>query len=101
MTVPLSCREFTDFLTAYVDGDLPLAEAAEFERHIDACPPCGVYLHSYKETVRLARLCAGGRSDPPADAPEGLITAILAARRAGEGRHDDGPLPPRDSSPGA
>jgi anti-sigma factor RsiW len=83
MTVPLSCREFTDFLTAYVDGELPQAERAEFLRHVGACPPCGVYLDNFEETVRLARLCAGGRTEPPADAPEGLIAAILAARRKG------------------
>jgi anti-sigma factor RsiW len=101
MTVPLSCREFTEFLTAYVDSELLSNERAEFERHISACPPCGVYLDSYRETVRLARLCAGGRTDPPADAPEGLITAILAARRAGRAQAGDGRAPAPGKPPDA
>jgi predicted anti-sigma-YlaC factor YlaD len=83
MTVPLTCREFTDFLTAYVDGELPRADVDEFERHVGACPPCNAYLDTYRETVRLVRLCAGGRTEPPGDAPEALIEAILCARRIG------------------
>ena len=80
----LTCREFADFLMAYLDGELPEGERSAFEEHIGACPPCVHYVESYKETVRLGReLCREAAGPPPEDAPEGLIQAILEARKRG------------------
>jgi anti-sigma factor RsiW len=76
----MTCHEFTEFLLAYLDGELPLEQHAEFCRHMDCCPPCGHYLHSYRLTVRLERV-AFAEADPE-DAPEELVRAVLAARRA-------------------
>ncbi len=76
----LTCREFADFLMAYLDGELPADEHAEFQRHMGMCPPCVDYVETYRETVRLGRLCCDPEGPVPADAPERLIQAILAAR---------------------
>ncbi len=79
----LTCREFADFIMAYLDGDLPEAQREAFQEHIGICPPCVHYLDSYKETIRLGCLCRDGEGPPPEDAPEALVEAILAARRKG------------------
>lgn len=78
----MNCREFTEFLMAWVDGELPPAAAADFDKHIALCPPCGQYLDSYRATVRMGRaLCEDEAGPPPDDPPQELVDAILAARR--------------------
>ena len=79
----LTCREFADFLMAYLDEELADVQRDEFEQHIELCPPCVHYLATYAETVRLGKeCCADGDGPPPEDAPETLVQAILAARKA-------------------
>jgi anti-sigma factor RsiW len=34
------CRRTDERLASYTDGELPPAERADVERHLDACPPC-------------------------------------------------------------
>ena len=36
----MKCREFVDFLMAYLDEELDPDQRALFESHIKACPPC-------------------------------------------------------------
>ena len=52
----------------------------KFEEHLAVCQACVDYLHSYRETVRLAG--EAWREDELAieDVPSQLIDAILAAR---------------------
>ena len=67
---------------SYQENELPAGERAAFERHLAACPPCQAYLDTYDKTVELAR--QSGADDPaPAEVPESLIAAILAARTSG------------------
>ena len=78
----MRCREFIDFLDDYVDGALPIAERHFFDEHLAGCLDCQTYLESYKRTVRLDKLAlADGDGPVPADVPESLVRAILAARR--------------------
>ena len=77
----MTCREILDFLMRYLDNELPAEQRARFEEHLGGCPECVDYLNTYRETVRLGqKACA---EDPAAckDVPEGLVQAILAARR--------------------
>ncbi len=77
----MNCREFVDFIMRYLDRELTDAERAEFDRHIADCPPCDVYLGQYRDTVRLAKdLCPDPEAELPAEVPEALVEAILAAR---------------------
>jgi anti-sigma factor RsiW len=79
----VTCREFVEFLMAYLDGELPTGQRSTFERHMGDCPACVRYLETYRETLRLEReLCREADGSPPDDVPEGLVRAILAARRA-------------------
>lgn len=78
----MKCREFVDFLMDYLDGSLPDPEDATFRAHIQECPGCELYLESYRETVRLGKSCCEDPEGPiPADVPEALVEAILAARK--------------------
>ena len=80
----MNCREFVDFLMEYLDGNLPDAQAATFCEHMGECPGCERYLETYRETVRLGKACCEDPEGPvPADVPEALVEAILAARREG------------------
>jgi len=80
--MPLYCREFVDFLMAYLDEELPLDQRGIFEQHMIDCPPCEEYLGSYREAVRLGtEVCRGDDATPPEDAPDELVHAILAARK--------------------
>jgi anti-sigma factor RsiW len=76
----LTCREFIDFLMAYLSGEMPARQRAVFEEHLGECPDCATYLHSYQQTVRIEKIACGCDDVLPADVPEELIRAILAAR---------------------
>jgi len=81
----MNCREFVDFLMAYLDGSLEASEREIFEGHMVDCPGCETYLETYRETIRLGKVCFCGDSDDlPEQVPEGLVQAILAARGVGE-----------------
>ena len=80
----MTCREFVEFLMAYLEDELASDQLAAFRQHLEDCPPCVTYLDTYRETVRLGReVCADLDGPVPDDVPEALVTAILEARRAG------------------
>jgi anti-sigma factor RsiW len=77
----MTCREFADFLIDYLSGDLPAPARHEFERHLSVCSNCGKYLAGYEETIRLGRRAfEDDGAELPAEVPDDLIKAILAAR---------------------
>ena len=79
-TVALTCRELAEFLADYLASELGPDERAIFERHLADCPDCAAYLRSYAATVRLVKEAYG--DDPiPADVPDGLVRAIVEARK--------------------
>ena len=76
----LSCREFTDFLNAYVEDELPPERQHVFERHLEICADCRNYLQSYRQTMKLSVLALTGESSLlPQALPEELILAVLKA----------------------
>ncbi len=79
----LTCIEFEDFVHDYHEGSLSPRERRVFEFHMELCPMCRVYFASYLETIELGRrICATDDASAPAELPEELVSAILAARRA-------------------
>ena len=79
----LNCRDFVDFILAYLEKDLPPDQDAEFRRHMAACSACVTYLETYKETIDLERMACSAEDDPvPEGVPDRLVQAIMAARRA-------------------
>lgn len=78
----MTCREFIDFLCAYLDRELSPEEMERFDGHLAACPSCVAYMKTYEETIRLARRLEKERDDRlPDDVPDDLLKAILASRK--------------------
>jgi anti-sigma factor RsiW len=79
----MTCREFVGFLMDYLSDDLPEPTLRNFQWHLSVCPNCVRYLETYQSTVRLSRVAFELPDDEvPAQVPEELIQAILAARRS-------------------
>jgi hypothetical protein len=79
--VPVTCREFADFMTDYLSDELSTESRAAFEYHLSLCTNCRLYLTSYRETVKLGkRAFEDVDADVSSQVPEGLVKAILAAR---------------------
>jgi anti-sigma factor RsiW len=73
----LSCEKLIlEYLAEYTDGTMSRADRIEMERHLTACPPCGVYLESYRVTGVTIR------SLKPRDIPPDLARAVIAFVRA-------------------
>jgi anti-sigma factor (TIGR02949 family) len=51
----MDCQECIDLLVDYVDGALPQHTAELLEWHLEGCPPCVAFVHTYKGTVDAAR----------------------------------------------
>lgn len=72
----MTCQELIDFLTDYLDGQLPLTQRLAFELHLTLCRDCRAYLHNFRTTIAAAR-SSGAEI---ADMPEELVNAILKSR---------------------
>ena len=78
----MTCKEFEDFVQAYIDGDLTTSQRSVFERHLRFCRECRDYLAAYKRTIEIGCSVLSAPEDPvPGNVPEDLIKAILAARK--------------------
>lgn len=85
MSQYIKCSELIDFIAGYLGNELTDAERSEFDRHLNVCPPCQVYLKTYEETIRACRSAereTPGCCGPSTPIPEELVRAIIAARNA-------------------
>jgi len=78
----MTCQQLIDFIGRYREQELTDHERTEFERHLSICPSCVAYLNTYEQTVLLAK--ASADDTIPAEVPESLVKAILAAQRRSE-----------------
>jgi cell wall assembly regulator SMI1 len=59
VTQDLSCQEFVELVTGYLEETLPPEIRESFEAHLRICDGCEIYLGQMRLTVRsLARLRA-------------------------------------------
>lgn len=78
----MTCREFADFIMDYLAGELPADAREPFERHLSRCHNCHEYIAQYKGTIQAGRLAFQNPDDEvPAEVPEDLVKAVLAARK--------------------
>ena len=79
----MTCREFSDFIMDYQSGELSSELRARFDQHLALCVNCRKYLTSYEETVKLGKTAFDDEhAELPANVPDELVRAILAARRS-------------------
>ena len=62
----LTCREFVELVTDYLEGALPATERARFEAHLADCDACPRYLEQMRRTIRLAGALTEDRITPAA-----------------------------------
>lgn len=76
----ITCAEFETFVLDYLDNALPDRRRKIFEMHLRLCRECREYLAAYQRSMDVGQAFLGPTiSDLPADVPEDLIRAILAA----------------------
>ena len=77
----ITCRELVALLCDFIDGELSAEQCQHIQQHLDVCPPCVVYIETYRVTIRLSRKLP---SEPiPATLAEKL-KALLEQRNSGE-----------------
>jgi RNA polymerase sigma-70 factor (ECF subfamily) len=70
------CKQIFAMLSEYLDGELPVKNCRELERHLKGCRPCIAYLESLKTTVEACRSYKAPRA--PALSKQ-VKAALLAA----------------------
>lgn len=48
----ITCREFVELVTDYLEGRLSSEDRDRFERHVEACPGCQAYIEQMRVTLR-------------------------------------------------
>lgn len=48
----LTCQEFCELVTEYLEGTLPSVDRARFDAHMIDCPYCPLYLEQMRQTIR-------------------------------------------------
>ena len=77
----MTCRDVTDALGDYLSGELSAERMAEVNEHLATCADCTNYLTAYRQTLTLTKQAFDASEAPPAEVPDALVKAILAARR--------------------
>ena len=73
----INCRKLIlEYLVEYEDGSMPETDRRELERHFNCCPPCVVFLKSYRATGRTLKMLK------PRDIPKNLAEAVVQFVRA-------------------
>ena len=76
----VTCREFVEVLTDYLEGVLAAEERADIERHIVICRGCSNYVEQFRSTIDLLGRIA---ADEPDDAQASAALAIFRDWQAG------------------
>ena len=78
----LTCAEFVELVTAYLERSLPAEVEARFVEHLAACGGCERYLDQFRETIR--RLGTLPPESLPAPVRHELLTAFRDWPRTSE-----------------
>jgi anti-sigma factor RsiW len=70
----MTCREFVELVTDYLEDRLPASERERFDVHLGVCPGCVTYLEQIRETVAFTGTLR--EDDIPPPARESLLAAF-------------------------
>ena len=76
-----TCQELAEFLTDYLEGQLPPSHRASFDRHIVDCRDCTLYVEQMRETITATGRLRGEDIDPVV---RGRLLAAFRGWAAGE-----------------
>lgn len=77
----ITCREFVELVTEYLEGRLDAATRAGFEQHVAGCPGCARYLEQIRASVQvLGRVSL----DPITPAARDQLMAAFRSWRGGQ-----------------
>ena len=51
----MNCRELAELLCDFIDGDLTPEQRQHIEDHLCRCPPCVIYVETYRLTITMSR----------------------------------------------
>lgn len=69
----MTCRDITELLCDYLDGELEAERCALIRSHIESCSECGCLVSTYQMTIQISRRL-------PADpVPEHLLERLKKA----------------------
>lgn len=52
---PMSCQEFVELVTDYLEGRMTIEELAAASSHLEECGGCSAYVEQMRATVRALR----------------------------------------------
>jgi hypothetical protein len=67
----LSCQEFVETASDYIEQDMSWWRRLQLKMHLLACRHCQQYLQQIKDTIRLVRKSGG--VPPPVEVEEALL----------------------------
>jgi anti-sigma factor RsiW len=79
----LTCKEFVEVITEYLDGTLPPTEVARIDGHLAGCAGCRAYLSQMRQTITVAGVLGDlpGPGAPVADETKRRLLDAFRARR--------------------
>lgn len=68
------CRRLLELLQDFVNGELPPEELANLQAHMNACPPCEVYVTTYRMMITMTRTLP--QPEMPSEVADRLLQAL-------------------------
>jgi anti-sigma factor RsiW len=60
----MTCRECAELLLEYLEGALDTEQAQRLQRHLADCPPCVIFVETYRLTITMTRKLPCGELPP-------------------------------------
>ena len=79
----MTCRELSELLIDYIQGELDADLCEHVCRHLTLCPPCDAFVATYRITIQLTRRL------PAAPMPPELAARLQEAMRRCQGEEDE------------
>lgn len=77
----VTCAEFVELVTDYLEGALDEEQRIALEFHMTYCTPCVVYLDQYRSAITAAAGLREEAGGVPDQVLRGLVEAFRAADR--------------------
>ena len=78
----LTCKEFDEFMTDYLEGGLPVWQKYMCWLHVKMCRECAYFIREYRRVIALEQTAFDSPDEAvPDSVPEELVQAALAHRK--------------------